>query len=234
MDELKKHVLDCYPNEACGIVENGIYIPQVNIADGPAHNFRMSGHVMINHNVEAIIHSHIVNNEPCWFDQRTPTKSDMVSQIATNLPWGIVCTDAVDVTDLLWFGLKERPPYEGREFIHSVQDCMQLMLDWYKGELNIDLPICPRDVDWFMKEPLIDKNIIPWGFRKLDYNEEPQYGDVILFRVRSEFINHMGIFIEPDKQLHHLINRLSYYDQITSWERQIVGYARHKKMENRK
>lgn len=233
-EEMDKHILSCYPEEACGFVHNNIFYPEINVAADKTKDFKISYHKYDTFQQKggqlAVLHSHISDKSYCWYDRRTPSKKDMETQLLLNIPWAIVETEGENVSEPLWFGMKDRPDYEGREFIHSVQDCLVLTLDFMNQEFGLNLKNCPREVDWFMHEPLIDQNIEPWGFARLQPGQKPRYGDVILMKIRTDFINHLGIYIEEDKMLHHLINRLSYYDSITAWDRNICGYARHKEL----
>ncbi len=234
MGEMNAHFLSCYPNEGCGVVVNNKFIACDNVFEEPLHNFRIRKGDYLKHEreggIEAIIHSH--THIDSKYDVRTPTESDMVSQKATNVPWGIVASDGENVNQPLWFGLKELPAIEERFYIPNAQDCLTLCTDYMKMEFGIELPSFPRPIDWQRKNKnMIKDNIAPFNFEILPREtplSELQHGDWILFAVQSNYINHCGIIDSDGMFWHQLEGRFSKKDHIMKWEKQIKMFARHK------
>lgn len=81
-----KHAIDEYPNEACGLMVSGVYVPSKNIAPNPKFDFRIDPKCWISASIfgdtQYIIHSH--NDLP------TPSDMDIEEQKLSGLPWTII------------------------------------------------------------------------------------------------------------------------------------------------
>lgn len=238
VEEMNRHFLECYPREGCGVVVNNRFIACDNVYDkDELHNFRIRRGDLFQYNkgkdVQAIMHSHTHSDRQ--FDISTPTKSDMVAQKASGIPWGIVSTEGEHVTAPLWFGLQVPAALEGRKYIPNVQDCLNLCCDYMKLEFNIDLPIFPREIEWQQENKnMIADGIDVSGFKRLSRStpiDQLQHGDWVLFAIQANYINHCGIVTEDGMFYHQLAGRFSKKDHIGRWERQIKMYLRHKDLE---
>jgi len=38
---IKEHALHCYPEEMCGVIQNGVFIPVTNVHESPVDNFTL-------------------------------------------------------------------------------------------------------------------------------------------------------------------------------------------------
>ena len=225
-------MLACWPDEGCGIVDtDNVFHACPNIHEAPRQSFRIDPKVWIKHKIKAIIHSHTYDKRRAPLDDpRIPSKADLQGQVATNVEWGIVVTEGENVTEPTWFGdYNHRPQLYEREFIHSAQDCLSFISDWYFQNYNVKLPACPREPDWFETgENFTSTNMESWGFETVN-KADIQYGDLVMFQVRSDVPNHLGIYLGGDVVAHHLFGRLSSKDSLSKWGRYAVQFARFKK-----
>lgn len=231
----QKHVLKSFPEESCGVLVSGRYIPCKNIAEDPYNNFEISMDEYLQHeNVEAIIHSHTYEHahkqgELRGFDRRCPSMSDMVGQIDTGVTWGIVATEGENVTDVVWFGDDVEPaPLEGRSFIHGIYDCYTLVRDYYKQHgVQLDpFPRPPKWQDW--NKGLYQDNWQSQGFVEVQL-KDIQVGDFVLMRWDANYVNHAGVYVGNDRLLHHAIRRLSGHVPLSRSHAQITLVLRHPK-----
>ena len=198
-----------YPKESCGVVVEGSYRPIQNLAERPNDEFAINklefAKLLLLHKVDAFIHSH--PDGPAY-----PSVRDMVSQVETKIPWGIVPVVRGKATELfLWGDGAPIPELIGRPFRHGVTDCYSLIRDWYLLEKNILLPQYPRAWEWWNQgDMLYEDNFKNAGFERLPSGASSQIGDVCLFRIRSRTPNHAGVFVGKGLVLHHLSGRHGY------------------------
>lgn len=230
-DDVVAHVLDCYPEEAAGIITtDNLFIPYDNIAKKPLISFQIDRRCFIDYDVKAILHSHVYNpSEPLVDDPRIPSKADLQGQISTAVEWGIVVCEGENVTQPFWFGdYDHRPDLMDREFIHNMQDCYAFMCDWQYAEYGVKMKNRPRNFDWFTKgENIFDDDFEKWGFKDVSHLEE-QRGDVILMKIQSEVTNHIGVVLEPNLIAHHLFGRFPVVEPKSKWHKYITRRVRHK------
>lgn len=238
-EEVTRWMLDCYPEEGVGIVtEDNLFIGTPNIHEEKLNHFSIDPRVMEEHKVKAIIHSHTYdpNDEEAirkMDDPRIPSETDMRGQIQTQVEWGIVICEGQHVTEPVWFGdYNHRPPLMDREFIHSIQDCLEFMKDWQFKEYGLKLPSHPRVCDWFEKSETHDvqnhfeDQYEKWGF--VDVSDEPQRrGDVTFYKIRAGVVNHIGVIVEPNLVAHHLFGRYPVTEPYAIWSKYVTKRIRH-------
>lgn len=235
VDELrwKEHCIKSYPKESCGIIVSGKLIICENKSRTPEQDFAISTEDYAEHliagTLEGVLHSHIVTKATDYrFDPRAPSEPDMCSQARLDLPFGISATNGEDCTEILWFGIPQTAPLEGREFIHGVQDCYSIIRDYYKEVLGISLKDYPRTLNWWDEgKDLYSENFAKEGFIEVPL-ESAALHDVVLMQVASPVINHGAVICGENEILHHLFHRLSGKDSLSKWHRQIVKVIRHK------
>jgi len=225
----KQHAVDCYPQESCGLVIRGEYIPCHNLADNPEKDFSISPSEFEQRGgfsvVEAVIHSH-PNAMPA------PSLSDMTAQERMpNVPWGIVGVDQHGRTsDFVWFGdCLPVVPLIGRVYVHGVHDCYTLVRDCFRvgkagladpAMMNcqpvndwpydpITLPLGPRDKDWWLKGGnMYEEGLKSAGFTRIDPTDI-RVGDGLLFSLYppgwhgERHLNHAAVYIGKGLMLHH-------------------------------
>ena len=215
----KAHAIEEYPKESCGYViavgRKEIYMPCRNVADDPNSNFvidpRDSDAAEDKGRIKMVVHSH-PDSTPY------PTDSDLKSCEETGVPWAILAahTDPADeartvrVTAVHEFAPSGyQVPLRGREFVFGTQDCYTLVQDYYSRELGVDLPDFERkDKFWERGEDLYMDNFRAAGFSPID--TPSQKGDLILMAIRSDIVNHAGIWLgEGQAMLHHPYMHLS-------------------------
>ncbi|MCH9665872.1 MAG: Mov34/MPN/PAD-1 family protein [Gammaproteobacteria bacterium] len=211
----RKHALACWPEESCGVVVNNTYEPKKNIAVDPLKNFKIADYPR--EGLQAVIHSHPSNHA-------SPSKYDMQSQIQTSVPWGIIATSEMNAKEIEWFGdqIKDRPALLGRDFLHGIRDCFELVRDYYRLNNNLNIDQFPRDDEWWHKgdDILNPNNFTKYGFEIVSL-EEVRPGDAALMMIGASVVNHCSIILEGGLIIHHLYNRLSRREPIGPWMRYV-------------
>ncbi len=198
------------PREACGVViiEKGIevFVPCKNISE--FHDmFEIDpleyAAAEDRGEVVEIFHSH------CYASPM-PSMVDKTVCQETKLKWSIV-----SVPNNIWYehtpdGYKA--PLVGRQWAHGHLDCYNLIQDYYREKLNINLPDFKRDFEWWHKgENLYMQNFEAVGFKAVDPASIKEH-DIILMQILSPVVNHGGIYLGHKLMLHHLHRRLSGRD----------------------
>ena len=232
------HVLKEYPNEACGVVDMDCYYhPYPNLHSDPLHCFELDSAVYLNHQVKAIIHSHTYDLKTSNRDSRdiarSPSLMDQNSQIRSGVEWGIVVCDGEGVDHPVWWGdYNHRPPLFDREYIAGAQECVNFACDWLYQNRGIELPLQPHDENWFREGgDFIDELYKEWGFEDINITDL-QEGDVVMFKLRSQVVNHLGIYIGNGQVAHHLYKRLPTVEPLAKWQHHIQRAVRYKGKNN--
>lgn len=197
---IKEHTLACYPEEMCGILSEGEFIPFKNIAAKPKNNFRVSERELIKYlgRAEAVVHSHCYDSSrPSLLDIRTPSVTDIKQQKLSGVPWLIVGTEGLSVLDPIEIPRVSSNLYLGRPFMWYINDCYTLVQDYYKYELGIDLPEEASNKDYKETRNLnkpFEGYIEEYGFARRTSIEDMQDGDLILIDSGIASQNHLGIF----------------------------------------
>ena len=229
-----EHAKAEYPNESVGVIIEGsdgdcglVYLPLENTSDDPTNEFTLGARPRCP--IHGLIHSHTMGTSTA------PSRTDMMSQQAMGIPWGILHADGKIFSPLLWIG-DQLPvaPLIGRDFISGHHDCWALVRDVYRTQFGIVLENYPRNEDWYMEEGSEDlmgyENIIAAGFIVVD-KQDTRQGDVLLGRVgRAGVSNHCGIVTGNELVLHQLANARSRREPRTPWMKFIYHVARHKSL----
>lgn len=229
-EEFKQHCIDCYPQEACGYIENGTFFPLENIHSDPTNSFLLSeedSFMLLEKNYK-FIHSHTM--ERFTDDPRTPSKEDMIGQQNTGKVWGIVHCNGKDISNIAWVEDKENlAPLIGRNYLFNIHDCYTLCRDYYIIEKGLDVMNPPKSANWYEENPLLLENCFAEAnFTPLREGEIPEEGDVIAFAIGSRFASHLGIYIGNDRFIHHLYARKSDEDSLSKWHRQVKAILRYR------
>lgn len=245
----RRHANDEYPRESCGLIVGGKYVACVNKAAPPESHedgnddcgcqlcaFRIDAKVYREHvgRIEAVVHSH--PNGPAH-----PSKADMAAQIATALPWIILPLNETHMGAPVIWGGTERLPLIGREFVHGVTDCYDLIRDAYAIGRDgmaaqgiacdwpfgpIELPAYARADGWWVGEDnFYEVEPFKIGFKEITLSEA-RAGDIFLCKIRSDRLNHGGVLL-GDTILHHLPGRLSRREPAGLWARQAGRWIRY-------
>lgn len=241
-----------WPREACGVVTPDGYVPLRNVDPDPENAFDCTEEVqpyIIAGTIRALVHSHPHPAEGNAKVRDWPSSADMRSQMAMNVPWGILVS-AKDGTSEPWFwgpGMPI-PPLVGRQFRHGPSgtdgkgDCYALVKDWFAQEHGIELLDLPREWNWWAHPELkpdtdiYDAHFEEAGFRTISASEVRR-GDCAMITIPTQPIegngpaltrtNHAAVYIGGEKVLHHKWGRLSVEEMLGTWNRLVVRWVRH-------
>lgn len=237
------HALECYPEESCGVISGGLYRPCKNASPNPREYFEISKEDYLSAlefgDIQAIIHSH--PDQSC-----EPSRADLTSCEETALPWAIISVIGGEYKAAKWIEPSGyQAPFIGRNYVWGIHDCLSIVLDYYRRELDIDLGKFDRPKEtWDQEtEEIYVNNLLASGFEKV--SGATKTGDVVLMQLsRSKVGNHAAIYIdngilstEPDHYphpqciLHHRAGELSRRDTYGGyWLEKTVSVWRHKKL----
>jgi cell wall-associated NlpC family hydrolase len=116
-------------------------------------------------------------------------------------------------------------PYEdGRN------DCYGLLRQYYAEAYGLKLRNYARPIDFAQHLNLITENFSNEGFLIVDISlDQLELGDVLLFGLnRPKYVNHIGAYVGNGWMIHHLYQRPSSKDALTSsWRQRVVSVVRH-------
>ena len=204
LDAALAHAARCAPLESCGLIADGDFIPVANLADERNHFIldgrafaRIDGH---QRRVTAIVHSH-VDCPP------VASETDRAACEKTGLPWVIVSWPARRWCVIEPSGFKA--PLVGREWMWGSHDCYGLIRDGFFHYTGIELPDYDRDWQFWKTDDLIAGKVAGSGFVVMPQGTEPQHCDLLGMKYASPVVNHLALFLAPDRILHQLYRRLS-------------------------
>lgn len=231
---MRKHALRSYPNVSVGFLIANEYWNATNCATDTLKDFDVQNYAWLTakhrRGVQAVVVSK-PNNEAY------PNAYDMQRQTEQNLPWILVATDGKTTRQPIIFG--DTAPMQslyGRHFRHGISDCYALARDYYRLNFGIILRDYPRDWDWWNKDlskqpdtDLYTHYFESAGFRVTDEKEARNSDKAgMLFKFKSERINHSGIITAENRFLHHIsarrpidYKRISMMDAISMWHKYV-------------
>lgn len=237
--KMQQHFEAKYPQEACGLIVDGVFHPCDNIADSPLDTFKISAEDWARcediGEIDAVAHSH----PDAW---SRPSQADKAASEALGVPYIIqsVREGKCEGLPSTYTPCGYVVPLVGRNFQHGSFDCLGIILDYYQRERGIDLGSYDREDDWWNKGKDYYRELLPAaGFYQISTPTED--GDVVLMQIRSPVPNHAGIFLasgklvtEPEHYpspgciLHHLYGRDSKRDPFGGyWLDNTVSYWRY-------
>ena len=221
--KVKKYLKKCFPDEGCGLIVRGRFIPCDNVLHEMARktNFRIASRAMRKYagKIDAVIHSHI--KTPPY-----PSVFDMQRQIETAVPWGVGVVSENKILDFFWFG-GYQPVTFGRPFRHGATDCYSLIRDYYHEKLNIDLPDFARAWEWWKTSDLLSDAFRSAGFRRLSAEEVKKPNDLVCIGVKTPRAHHCAIYLGNDKIIHHPGGARPYDPLCKPRIESVYRYARH-------
>ena len=222
---LHEHVIYEYPKEACGFVVENKYIPIENVANDPVNTFEITNEKFQEYEstLEGIIHSH--THKSYRYDGRVPSKLDMMlSEQLPEINLAIAHCTGYSVSKPLIYNKTIDFPLINRPYIPNVYDCYTLVRDYHQDKL----PLMPRNEQWEEENPsLLLENLNKYS-SKIGFNEA-KIGDILIYRIGSNYPNHLAILYDENRILHHLAGRPSDLDDLTKWSRQLIDIRRCKK-----
>lgn len=235
-EDIARHALAQYPDECCGLIVSGQYIPCRNIAPAPRDDFAISLDEYTAAEdigpIEAVVHSH-----PGASAQ--PSQADLTACEAREAPkWIIVSLGAqadgsIAIDDWCEFAPSGyEAPLVGCEFSHGINDCYGLIRRYYKQVRGVDLPDFPRSGEWWKDgvSDLYTQHYREAGFRSIGRTAELQAGDVLLMKIRSpnDVPNHAAVYTGDDEILHHLWGEVSRHDTLPRYLPFLTDVLRYK------
>ena len=220
-------LFEVYPEEGCGLLINKkgkiVWKFCENIAENKKETFQIDPKEYIkarlSGDIYAIIHSH--PDISC-----KPSEADIRASDHLGIPY--IIYSLPDAEKYVYTPKNLSNPLLGREYEFGKYDCWSLVRDYYRQELDIELPMLKFEYDWWDKDLDYFGDLYEsFGFIKV---EEPQTHDVILFQVTGGVPNHCGVYLKEELFMHHAENRLSCRESLYSpiWRNNIVGYCRCK------
>jgi len=233
-DAIAAHALQCYPNECCGLIVGGEYIPCRNVSPAPRGSFSLSPEDYVDAEdrgpIEAVVHSHPGATAK-------PSTADLTVCEELGVPlWVIVSLGAqadgsIGIEDWHEFGPSGfEAPLIGCEFSHGTNDCYGLVRRYYWQTHNVALPDFERSGEWWNdgKSDLYTAGYAAAGFEALPLTTEPQEGDVLLMKIRSRnnVPNHAAVYVGNDSIIHHLWGALSRRDSLPRYRDYVTHILR--------
>ena len=220
-------LFEVYPEEGCGLLINKrgkiVWKFCKNIADDKKENFQIDPKeyvkARLSGDIHAIVHSHPdISCEPSEADKKASDHLG-IPYIIYSLP---------DAEKYVYTPKKLSNPLLGRNYEFGKHDCWSLVRDYYRENLEIELPMLEFEDDWWEKGlNYFDDLYESFGFVKV---KEPQEHDGIVFKVMANTPNHCGVYLQEGLFLHHAVDRLSCRESLYSslWGKSVVGYYRCK------
>lgn len=173
--------------------------------------------------VVGVCHSHV-------FIAPTPSEADKVMCEHSGVPWLIVNHPTGAHQTLEPTGYEA--PLVGRQYSHGVLDCYQIVADYYKRTLGIELPYFHRTHEWWLN----DKNLYLEGFERAGFvmvgdgtHEDIRPHDGLLMQVGSPVPNHSAVYLGDNLILQHVGGRLSSRDVYGGyWRKATTHVLRHR------
>lgn len=206
--EIRQHALSRSEEEVCGFICFNLFshIKEIyrcnNSISNRANSFSISplDYVRASRSGEilAVYHSHINNNVEFSLSDKINSNNHEIPFILYNVKQNIFNEYIPNNYD---------NTYVGREFKYGKSDCLSLVKEYYKKELNIDIidKFLNRTEKWF--EENSSAFLEGWKrdnpkFRVVD---KPQKHDVLLFNYYKmiKAPHHVGVYLGNDIFLHH-------------------------------
>lgn len=228
--DFRAHAIEAYPQECCGLVVRRVdgyefYKRCRNLAATPQEHFIVDPQDRADAEdageIIAVAHSH--PNVAA-----RPSQADKVMCEKSGLEWFIVHVSRDPDTKIISSGemVSFKPegyvaPLLGRTFSHGVLDCYSLIRDYYKQQLDIELPNYERRDDWWVHgDDLYMRHFRDAGFEQI--TDGIKENDVIIMQIRAKQPNHAGVYIGGGLVLQHMANRLSTRDVYDGYFRQVT------------
>lgn len=213
--EIKKQTQDSLGNEICGFIvfnlkSNKLEVIKCKNTIPKSNRFSLSAEDYLNaESIGQIIYAYHSHNSENGFSER-----DRVISEAHQIPFLLYST----VTDKFseYFPVGYSNPYVGRKFQIKTSDCYTLFRDFYKKELEIDLPDFNRDEMWLTNPTdLFEVEMPKNGFIQV---ASPQKHDALLIKkFKNKPSSHVAIYLDNDLILHQTSNSYSRIDDYSDY-----------------
>jgi len=229
--DFRDHVLESYPNEACGVIADGRYQRLTNTSRRATIEAKpdMREWIAIEQksHIDAFLHSHCSQPGQVYkWPRNWPSATDLESQHEMQIPWGIVSTCGEGISDFVWIG-NGTQPILGRDYVIGVSDCFNLVSDWFLLNKQVQLGFHSRDEQWMDSDyDWFESRFKAEGFVEIQANEY-QVGDVVLIRIGNrKHANHCAVITDTNQITHQLFKRFSSTDRLDRWQKLVTHYLR--------
>lgn len=232
VDQVREHAKESSPQECCGlavVVKGRLrYWRCKNIS---SHNDQFeidpldyaaaeeAGEIV------GVCHSHV-------FTSPEPSEADRVMCEHSGLPWLIVNHPVGNHVQIKPTGYEA--PLVGREYSHGILDCYQIIVDYYKRELKIELPHFQREDGWWDRgDNLYMENFAKAGFVQVGdgAHDDVRLHDGLLMQVGCNVPNHAAVYVGDTLVLQHVYGRLSSRDVYGGyWRKHTTHVLRHRSL----
>lgn len=234
---LKRQIIrlaeDSPSQEVCGFIYAGLdttaVFPCRNVALDPANRFEISSddHLACLQlgDIIGVYHSHVTG--PAEFSEGQVWTDKEVSEEAA-LPFYLYHLPSQSWKQHL--PASYTVPLEGRRFLWGFEDCYETARHYFRQTLSIHLRDYDRDETFGpTKSDAIRENLHHEGFVQLNPSTTKiKLHDALLFDVSPRCPQHLGIFVSPQRMLHHPRKSLSHIDLIDGrWTSKLVSVLRH-------
>lgn len=166
----------------------------------------------------------------------TPEASEKDIELlnASGFPFLKVCMPKGRFKLLYPLAYRDNMPWEGRPWFEGNSDCYRLALDYYRKELGIHVRAVPTPPNYtvmmaqYAMNNLFMENWESSGFEQVML---PEDGDALLIKsglATFDGPDHVAVFLEGGKMLHHFRNRLSVIqDYSPMWREKTLMVLRH-------
>jgi cell wall-associated NlpC family hydrolase len=226
-EAFKQHVIARHPEEACGLLIDNQYYACTNVHPEPTKAFRISGAERLDKElqigpIQAVLHSHpydVLQSQQFYknkYNPAWPSVCDQENFMAGSEPWGIAASDGQGISDLVWLTDEPRS-FERRQFEWFTSDCYAVVRDWYTINTEIRLPNFTREWEFWRKGlNIIEDGIKSIPFAKVLPTEKAQKGDMPVFAMGSQIINHVSV-LSSDNMMLHCFPFVHYYVHEVPW-----------------
>ncbi|MDR5777558.1 MULTISPECIES: Mov34/MPN/PAD-1 family protein [unclassified Caballeronia] len=242
---IESHALACYPNESCGLIVNGDYLPCANVSNLPSEHFSISAAAYSCAedvgSVQAIVHSHPDASA-------LPSLDDLLACGASGVPVWFIQSVQRDqhgavhagrlhhITAQVIARATATAPLIGARFVHGVDDCYGVVRRYYHAALGLELPDFERAGKWWTDTAcsLYLDNYEAAGFISLGFDARLHTGDVLLMAIASRYgvPNHAAVYLGNDEILHHLWGQLSRRELLPRYRKHVTHVLRHRETIN--
>lgn len=234
--QIRIHAESFPEEEVCGlIVENTddfCVVKTENIARNKKHSFEISPMIFTSLDYRGLIPHAVYHSHPN--DKDTFSVLDKIN--ADALKYELVMYHNKSQSFKVYHPKNEDEAYVGRPFKLGESDCVSLVRDFYKEELNININKYDVNKYWIKKGNLILDNYKKEGFERV-FNEEFELKDLNLYDLiickneKFDFPCHVMIYLGGGMVLQHIRD---YYSTVSSYQdhmrKNTMFVLRHKEL----
>ena len=213
--KVKDHALRDAPNEACGFISVNSFgdvtvLPCENMARNKTNRFAIDPRKNIEAeklgHVAAFYHSHCSDILDKSVDRFS--SEDLDTSYESCIP-ALLYVQASDSWHYSQPTTYEPAPLLGRPFVGGIWDCYSIVRDYHKMNNKVSMGYYfPPDNPSSMCNFGYEENLSKENFHEIDLAEATT-GDVFLFKIRSNFINHCGVYLGDNQFIHQPLNSIS-------------------------